>query len=94
MRKRLCGCPRIFFPRARLAGLIEDVRSEIAARIEKLRDVPGLHTAEIHAIDNSHRMLQLLEVDEVPPASEDKRRAIDEALHHLRSIAGKMEKLE
>ena len=80
--------------RAKLTGRIEDARSEIATRIEKLRDIPGLHTKEIHAIDNAHRMLQLLEFDEVSPASEGKRRAIDEALHYLRSMAGKMEKLK
>ncbi len=79
--------------RARLTGRIEDARSEIAARIEKLRDIPGLHTAEIHAIDNAQRMLRLLEGEEERYAAEERRRAIEEALHNLRLIEPKIQKL-
>jgi hypothetical protein len=78
---------------AKLTGRIDDARSEIAARIEKPRDVPGLHTAEIHAIDNAHRMLRLLEGEEETYAAEERRRAIEEALHNLRLIEPKVQKL-
>jgi hypothetical protein len=77
----------------KLTGRIDDARSEIAARIEKLRDVPGLHTAEIHAIDNAHRMLRLLEGEEERYAAEERRRAIEEALHNLCLIEPKIQKL-
>jgi len=80
--------------RAKLTGRIEDARSEIAARIENLRDVPGLHTAEIHAIDNAHRMLRLLEGEEERYGAQEKRRAIEEALHQVRSIEPKIGKLK
>jgi hypothetical protein len=80
--------------RAKLTGWIEDARIEIAARIVKLRDVPGLHTAEINAIDNAYRILRLLEGEEERYATEERRRAIEEALHQVRSIAPKIEKLK
>ena len=38
---------------AQLAGRIGDARIEIAARLEKLRDIPGLHTVETQAIDDA-----------------------------------------
>jgi hypothetical protein len=79
--------------RAKLTGRIEDARCEIAARAEKLRDVPGLHAAEIHAIDNAHRVLRFLEGEEERYAAEEKRRAIEEAPHQLRSIASKIQNL-
>lgn len=80
--------------RAKLTGRIEDARIEIAARLVELRDVPGLHAAEINAIDNAHRILRLLEGEEVRYAAEEKRRAIEEALHRVRSIAPQIEKLK
>ena len=73
--------------RAKLAGRIDDALSEIATRIEKLRDLPGLHDAEIDAIDNAHRMLRLLESEEARFAADEKLRAIDKALRQVRSIA-------
>src|ERR1700730_14144192 len=41
---------------AKQTGRIEDTRIEMAARIVKLRDVPGLHAEEISAIDKAHRI--------------------------------------
>jgi DNA-binding transcriptional regulator/RsmH inhibitor MraZ len=42
---------------------------------------PCLHAAELHAIDEAHRMLLLLEGAEERRAAEEKSRAIEEALH-------------
>ena len=75
--------------RADLSSRIEDARDEIRARIGRLLDNPPLHSAEIHAIDNAHRMLCILENAEKLFVPGEKRSAIDEA---LRSITGKMEK--
>jgi hypothetical protein len=74
---------------AKMTGRIEDTRIELAVRIGKLRDAPGLHSAELHAIDEAYRMLRVFEGNEERYASEEKSRAIDEALHKLRSIAPK-----
>jgi hypothetical protein len=79
--------------RAKLPGRIEDTRVEMAARIVKLRDVPGLHTEEISAIDKAHRMLRLLESEGERLVAEQKRHAIEEALRQVRSIAPKIQKL-
>ena len=78
----------------KVTGRIGEARAEITERIEKLRDVPGLHAAEIQAIDDAHRTLRFLECEEERYAAEEKRRAIEEALHKLRSIAPKIEKLK
>jgi hypothetical protein len=80
--------------RAKLTGRIDDARMEMAARIVKLRDVPGLHAAEISAIDNAYRLLRILESEEERYAAEEKRRTIEEALRQVRSIAPKIEKLK
>jgi hypothetical protein len=79
--------------RARLTGRIEDAQIEMAARIGRLRDVPGLHAQEISAIDKAHHILRLLESEEKRLAAEQKRRAIEEALRQVRSIAPKIKKL-
>ena len=79
---------------AKMTGRIGDARIELAARIEKLRDVPGLHGAEIQAIDDAYRTLQRLEGEEERYAAEEKRRAIEAALHQPHSIAPKIQKLK
>jgi hypothetical protein len=38
---------------AKIAGRIGDARSEIEARLEKLRSIPGLHIVEKQAIDDA-----------------------------------------
>jgi len=78
----------------KITGRIGDTRAEITERIEKLRGIPGLHAAELHSIDDAYRMLRYLEGEEERYAAEEKRRAIEEALHKLRSIAPKIEKLK
>ena len=77
----------------KLTGRIEDARIEMAARLVKLRDAPGLHAQEISAIDKAHRILRLLESEEDRLAAKQKRRPIEEALRQVRSIAPKIEKL-
>jgi hypothetical protein len=79
---------------ARITGRIGDARAEITERIEKLYGVPGLHAAEIQAIDDAYRTLRFLEGEEERHAAEKKSRALEEALHKLRSIAPKIEKLK
>jgi hypothetical protein len=71
----------------------KDARIEMAARIVKLRNAPGLHAQEISAIDKAHRILRLLESEEKRLAAKQKRRAIEETLRQVRSIAPKIEKL-
>ena len=43
---------------AKIAGRIGDARIEIAVRLAKLREIPGLHTVEKQAIDDAMSALQ------------------------------------
>ena len=72
---------------ARMAGRIKDARTEILARVEKLRNIPGLHAEEYQAIDDALRSLRLLEQEEERYDKEVAQRALDESLEKLRSIA-------
>jgi hypothetical protein len=46
---------------ALMAGRILEARNEIAARIEKLRDIPGLHERELQALADALHNLRTLE---------------------------------
>jgi hypothetical protein len=70
---------------AQVAGRIGDARIEIAARLEKLRDIPGLHTVETQAIDDALSGLRGLECTEERDA-DDEREIAERALQSLRVI--------
>ena len=53
-----------------------------------------VHAAEIQAIDDAYRTLQRLEGEEERYSAEEKRRAIEAALHQPHSIAPKIQKLK
>ena len=78
---------------ARIAGRIGDARIEIAARLEKLRDIPGLHTVETQAIDDALSGLHGLECTEERDADND-RLIAERALQSLRVIAPRFENLD
>ena len=77
--------------RAKMAGRIGDARTEIAARIEKLRDIPGLHEREKQAIEDALNALRTLERED-ERAKADERRIAEAALEKLRIIAPKLQK--
>jgi hypothetical protein len=78
---------------AQIAGRIGDARIEIAARLEKLRDIPGLHTVETQAIDEALSGLRGLEcTEERDPDNE--RQVAENALQRLRMIAPRFENLD
>ena len=76
---------------AKMAGRIGDARIEIAARLEKLRDMPGLHAAERQAIEDALSALNSLERTE-NRYEENERRIAEAAIEKLRVIAPKLEK--
>ena len=78
---------------ARIAGRIGDTRVEIAARLEKLRAIPGLHTVEIQAIDDALRGLHGLECTEERNA-DNERQIAERTLQSLRVIAPRFENLD
>jgi hypothetical protein len=75
---------------AKIAGRIGDARVEIATRLEKLREIPGLHTLEKQAIDDALSALQSLERTE----ERDERRVAEKALQSLRVIAPRFKNLK
>ena len=77
---------------AKIAGRIGNARIEIAARLEKLREIPGLHTVEKQALDDALSALRNLErIDERD--GDDERRIAEKALQSLRVIAPRFENL-
>jgi hypothetical protein len=78
---------------AKIAGRIGDARIEIAARLQKLRDIPDLHSVEKQAIDDALSSLQSLERHEGRSADSE-RRIAERALQSLRVIAPRFENLD
>jgi hypothetical protein len=78
---------------AKIAGRIGDARIEIAARLERLRDIPGLHTVEKQAIDAALSGLHSLEHTEEQDADTE-RRIAERALQSLRVMAPRFENLD
>ena len=75
---------------AKMTGRIGNARTEIAARIEKLHDIPGLHAKERQAIEDALNSLRSLEREEERYAA-DERRVAETALEKLRFIAPRVE---
>ena len=76
---------------AKMAGRIGDARTELAGRIEKLRDIPGLHEGEKQAIQDALNALRVLETED-ERAKADERRIAEAALEKLRLIAPQLKK--
>jgi|SRR5580704_10268881 hypothetical protein len=78
---------------AKIAGRIGDARSEIEARLEKLRSIPGLHIVEKQAIDDA--LTGLRSVERAEELDADTERGITErALQSLRAMAPRFENLD
>lgn len=78
---------------ALIAGRILDARAEIVKRIEKLRDIPGLHNEERRAIDDALRNLMVLEKEEAQDAEQEQRKVAEKALQELSKLHPVIEKL-
>ena len=78
---------------AEIAGRIGDARIEIAARLEKLRDIPGLHIIETQAIDDALSGLRGLECTEERDA-DDEGEIAERALQSLRVVATRFDNLD
>jgi hypothetical protein len=71
---------------AKMSGRIEAARTAIVARIEKLHDMPGLHTDERRAIADALSGLRVLQDEDERYFKDQKRRAVERALEKLRYI--------
>jgi hypothetical protein len=79
---------------AKMRGRIGDARSEIVARVEKLKSIPGLHASENQAIDDALSALKFLEREEDRYDETQRREALDTALRKLQSIAPRIKNFE
>jgi hypothetical protein len=68
---------------SKMSGRIDAARSEIVARIEKLRSMPGLHIDERHALQDALSGLRTLAEEEARFNDEQKRRLERESLRSV-----------
>jgi hypothetical protein len=76
---------------AKMDGRISEARSSIVERMTKLQELPGLHREEIHAIQGALNQLRVLEREDRAYTADEKRRAIENAVETLISIAPRMQ---
>lgn len=74
---------------AALRGRIGEARTAIAARIEKLLQIPGLHAEERQAIEDAINNLRVLEREEEPYKA-DEARIAEKAIENLRILAPRL----
>jgi hypothetical protein len=86
---RLYAQAMVELEQAKIAGRIGDARTEIAARIEKLRDLPGLHAEETLALEDALNSLRSLEREDEREKA-DERRIAEAALEKLKMIGPKL----
>lgn len=77
--------------RIKITGRIGDARAGISARVEELRQLPGLHNEELHSLNDALSMLRSLEQQEARLHAEDMKRIAEEALDRIKRIAPKVE---
>jgi hypothetical protein len=75
-----------------MAGRIADARAEILKRVEALRNIPGLHKEEQHAIEDALQNLRFLEREDAAITAEEERNQAAAALERLLEIASKIER--
>jgi hypothetical protein len=78
---------------AKMSGRIGDARTEIAARIESLQNLPGLHAEERQALEDALSGLRSVEHEDAEYTAAEERRVAEAALEKLRIIGLKLEKL-
>jgi hypothetical protein len=79
---------------AKMRGRIGDARTEIVARVEKLKSVPGLHAREDRAIDDALNALRFLEGEEARYDENQRRQTLETAMRNLQSIAPRIRKID
>jgi len=77
-----------------MAGRILEARTEIAARIEKLRGMPGHHERELQALADALHNLRTLERIEQQSDGEQQREAARTALEKVQTLAPRIERLK
>jgi hypothetical protein len=79
---------------AKMRGRIGEARAQIRSRVEKLRDLPGLHAAEYQAIDDALNALRFLEREEDRYNEDQRRETLGAVASKLRFLGRKIPKLD
>jgi hypothetical protein len=79
---------------ANMRGRIGDARTEIIARVEKLKNIPGLHAREDQAIEDALNALRFLEREEEVYDENQRRKAIETAMRKLQYVGPRIRKLD
>jgi uncharacterized protein (DUF342 family) len=81
---------------ALMAGRILEARTEIAARLEKLREMSGLHHRELQTLtDALHNLRTLERIEQQQDGdAQQHREAAQNALEKVKSLAPKIERLK
>lgn len=75
---------------AEMTGRIGDARTAIAARIEKLQNLPGLHASERHLLADALSALRVLEREEDRYQLQERQRILGGAADKLRSVGARV----
>jgi len=75
-----------------MTGRIRDARVGIAARVEGLTTVPGLHQEEKHALQEALSVLRIVEQHEARFDEEERKRVAAKALRKIEPLASKLRK--
>ena len=79
---------------AKMRGRIGIARAEIRSRVERLKELPGLHSVELQAIDDALSALRFLEREEDRYDENQRRETLEVASRKIQSLGPKIRKLD
>jgi hypothetical protein len=79
---------------AKMRGRVGDARARIRRRIEKLKDIPGLHSAEYRDIEDALNALRFLEREEDRYDENRRRETLEAASRKIQSLGPKIRKMD
>jgi hypothetical protein len=78
----------------KMRNRIGDFRTEIVARVEKLKSIPGLHAREDRAIDHALNALRFLERERERYNENQRRQALETVMRNLQFIVPRIKKMD
>jgi len=79
---------------AQMRGRIGDAREQILNRVETLKNIPGLHSAEHQAINAALNALKFLQREEDRYDENQRRETLEAASRKIQSLGPKIRKLD
>lgn len=79
---------------AKMLGRIGEARGAIRTRVQKLKEIPGLHAGEQQAIDDALNALRFLEREEERYDENQRRETLEVASRKIQSIGPTSKKLD